>query len=258
MVFRTRGLKRDVDLIIFDLDGTIAETRQDIAINFAAGFKNIGIDVPMNRLLDLVDGSPLEKTYKVIRPNGTKAEMDKFLDGFKSNQKRRGPGGEPYKHIPELLKALRKQPGVKLAVATARPADNAVRMLKKMGLRDKFDFVTGTDGSGMPHKPAPDMLLYVAKRAGVAPGRTVFVGDTKTDMMAGKSAGMSTVALTYGMGKPGELAAQRPDATTGSAAELFRMFGINRRSGRSDATARQPAPNLRPMRNVLPVESTAF
>ncbi|MBT8491607.1 MAG: hypothetical protein KJO07_00995, partial [Deltaproteobacteria bacterium] len=63
LVFRTGKLKRDVDLVIFDLDGTVAETRQDIATNFNAGFKSIGVEVPMNKLLKLVDGSPLEKTY---------------------------------------------------------------------------------------------------------------------------------------------------------------------------------------------------
>jgi len=258
LVFKGKSLRRDVDLVIFDLDGTIADTRVDIAANFKNAFVALGVKVSDSRLLELVDGSPLAKTYWTVRPKGSEAELKKFLNAFEASQVRRPPKGTPYQGIPQLLKALSKQPGIKLAIATARPPDNAEHLLRNMGLNGHFDLITGTHGTGMPHKPAPDLLLYVAERLGISPGRTVFVGDTYTDIRAGKSAGMATVALTYGMGITQRLLAQKPDHSTGSANTLFGMFSLDRKSGRSVETASRRPPRLPRRTNVHRAEFTAL
>jgi len=253
--FRAGRISRDVDLVIFDLDGTLAETRQEIAINFAAGFRGIGVEVPMPRLVELVDGSPLHKTYWAVRPNGNEAELGRFINGFLASQKKRGPSGTPYQHIPELLSSLSRLPGVKLAVATARPAENAAQLLEHMGLRDHFDLIAGTSGTTMPHKPAPDMLLYVARRLGVTPRRAVMVGDTHTDLMAAHSAGMGSIAMTYGMGHAIQVRAQNPDLITGDARDLFHALGLDGRTGHAVRTARQHPPQVLRSGSRLPVEA---
>jgi len=254
--FNAGRIRRDVDLVIFDLDGTIAETRHDIAVNFDAGFRGIGVEVSMPRLIELVDGSPLHQTYWAVRPNGNEAELKRFIDSFLVSQRKRGPAGTPYRHIPELLKSLSRLPGVKLAVATARPANNAALLLEHMGLRDHFDLITGTSGTNMPHKPAPDMLLYVARRLGISPKRAVMVGDTHTDLMAARSAGMGTIAMTYGMGEPNKVREQNPDLIANDALELFRALGLDRRSGQARETARTLPPTVMRSPRILPVESS--
>ena len=191
-----------------------------------------------------------------MRPKGSEAELKKFLDGFLSSQASRGPAGTPYKHIPELLTALRKQPGVKLAIATARPADNAKQLLRHMGLDHHFDIISGTSGTKMAHKPAPDLLLYVARRLGVSPKRSVMIGDTHTDIMAAQRAGMATIAMTYGMGKGPKVRSQNPDLVTGDARKLFHALGLDRRTGRALRTAEQIAPHLLPSRAVYPNEAS--
>jgi len=77
------------------------------------------------------------------------------------------------------------------------------------GLLPHFDHVQGTDG--FPCKPAPDVLLRGMQALGATPEDCLFIGDSAADMEAGRRAGMRTCAVTYGYGKPEDMAQWRPD-----------------------------------------------
>jgi phosphoglycolate phosphatase len=95
--------------------------------------------------------------------------------------------------------------GLRLGLATNDGEAPARAHLRAHGVTDLFDFVAGAD-SGHGAKPAPGMLLAFAAACGIAPSRVVMVGDSRHDLIAGRAAGMRTVAVLTGIAGAGELA----------------------------------------------------
>lgn len=95
--------------------------------------------------------------------------------------------------------------GLKLGVATNDGEAPARAHLGAAGVHDKFDFIAGFD-SGHGAKPGPGQLLAFADRVGVDPAHVAMVGDSTHDMLAGRAAGMTTVAVLTGLARHDELA----------------------------------------------------
>lgn len=95
--------------------------------------------------------------------------------------------------------------GLRLGLATNDGEVPARAHLAAHGIEPLFDFVAGAD-SGHGAKPGPGMLLAFASHLALVPGRVVMVGDSRHDLIAGRSAGMRTVAVLTGIARAGELA----------------------------------------------------
>ena len=108
----------------------------------------------------------------------------------------KAPQAEAVPLLP-LLGRLRAR-GIKLGVATNDAEMPARAHLKMAGVGDLFDFVVGSD-SGYGCKPQPGMLLAFANQMKLKPSEVVMVGDSRHDMLAGRNAGMATVAVISGM-----------------------------------------------------------
>lgn len=106
--------------------------------------------------------------------------------------------------LPPLLTDLRAR-GLRLGVATNDSESAAQAHLQAAGITDFFDFVAGFD-SGHGGKPAPGMLLAFADRFGLDPREVLMVGDSLHDLIAGRAAGMRTVAVLTGLATEAELA----------------------------------------------------
>ncbi|MYG10116.1 MAG: HAD family hydrolase [Rhodobacteraceae bacterium] len=103
-----------------------------------------------------------------------------------------------------LLTELQKT-GYVLGVATNDSEEDARRQLGEKGILEYFDFLVGFN-SGYGSKPDPDMLLAFCQQTRIQPAETVMVGDSKSDLVAGKRAGMFTVAVLSGVAKSEDLA----------------------------------------------------
>ena len=103
-----------------------------------------------------------------------------------------------------LLTELKKV-GYVLGVATNDSEEDARRQLEEKGILKYFDFLAGFN-SGYGSKPDPDMLLAFCQQTWIQPAETVMVGDSKSDLLAGKRAGMFTVAVLSGVAKSEDLA----------------------------------------------------
>lgn len=206
------------DPILFDLDGTIADTTADIAASLAIAFDAIGIAID-RPVASLVDGSPLEEIYDAHARRPGAAERAAFVTAYRTSygetRTRLFPG------VTELLDGLAGRP---LAIATSKPTSSAARVVDALGVRRRFELVVGSGASAIPPKPAPDLLLHAAERLEAPPGRCVMVGDTARDVIAGRLAGMMTVAVTWGMGARSELADAGPDRLVDDAAELLTVL----------------------------------
>ena len=111
---------------------------------------------------------------------------------------------EPAVPLRSVLQGLRDR-GLVLGLATNDTEGPARAHLSGAGVLDLFDFVAGCD-SGWGGKPAPGQLLAFAEAVDVVPGRAVMVGDSLHDIVAGKAAGMATVAVLTGIAGRDELA----------------------------------------------------
>jgi phosphoglycolate phosphatase len=221
-----RSFMPPFDAILFDLDGTLADSTDDIRTALVHAFAAIGREMGP-RLEVLIDGSPLEEIYAAAIPGGTTAELDRFITAYRA----RYAVGEHastrlYPGVRETLDALALlRPGLRLAVATSKREAIARDVLHDLGVAMHFDVIAGSGARPMPPKPAPDLLLDVASQLAVAPARMLMVGDTLRDVVAGQRAGMRTAAVTYGLGKPEALLGARPDFVLEDFDELLVIVG---------------------------------
>jgi phosphoglycolate phosphatase len=204
------------ELVIFDLDGTQVHSRDDIAASLNAALEAVGAPTRPDVELHPHIGRPLHDMFADLLPVDLRDRIEDACELYRThyfeNCSRRS---SIYPGVVECLEALADVP---LAIATTKATFQAVRVAEVMGLASHFDLVHGTDG--IPYKPHPAVLHQVLERLSKPSAGSWMVGDTVHDLRAGRAAGMRTCAVTYGIGDPGDLAAERPDLLLDTLAEL--------------------------------------
>jgi len=185
-------------LIVFDLDGTLVDSRRDLADS-------------ANELIVELGGAPLpeeaigrmvgEGAALLVRRALTQAGLEDrpgALERFLAIYDRRLLNHtKPYEGIREAIAAGRAH--ARLAVLTNKPGAATARVLEGLGLRASFDAVIAGD-SEWPRKPDPASLLELASRANATPIRTLLVGDSAIDHETALRAGARCCLATYGFG----------------------------------------------------------
>jgi phosphoglycolate phosphatase len=212
--------KLKADLIIFDLDGTLIDSKKDIADAVNSTLGAMGLEK-----------MEYEALYHYVG-NGVRPVIEKSM--IDSNQEERLP--EAIRHfqvtyIETLLDTTVMFDGVeevldhfagkgkKMAVASNKPYRYVEKILKGLDMSRYFLSVLGGD-SLHTSKPEPEMLLEVMKEAGVGRDRSVIVGDSRVDIKAGINTGIRTVGVAYGFRERGELVDANPDALIETPIEL--------------------------------------
>ncbi len=211
--------------VFFDLDGTLADSAQDITLALEFAFADVGIHTehPIHRL---VDGSPLEAIFALAAPDSTSAQFDRFALAYRARYETLGhQHTRLYPGVRETLDALSLlQPTPWLAVATAKRSATAREVCKHLGIEKHFRAIEGTSGTAIPPKPAPDLVNALLRRAEAPADRCLLVGDTLRDVLAGKAAGVRTAAATWGHGRREELVLARPDHVLEDLEDLIPLF----------------------------------
>jgi phosphoglycolate phosphatase len=212
---------RSVDLLIFDLDCTLADTKFDIAqaTNFA--LQRLGLPtLPAETIYGYI-GNGVEKiieraltlNYQDLRQQGLAFFTEHYNRHLLDHT-------HLYPHVKETLEYFRHK---KKAVATNKTLNFTKKMLEALEIRSYFDMILGGD-STKRIKPNPDPLKKILNRLQISPDHGVMVGDSVNDVLAGKQAGMITCALTYGLGKREDLAQARPDFLLDDIGALTEIF----------------------------------
>ncbi len=189
--------------IVFDLDGTLVDSLPDIIASFQYGFASLGLPVPEEAAVRPLIGHPLEGMYAHFAPAHVPALCASYREHYARNFVNRS---RPFPGAVELLRTLRAR-GYTLAIATTKRTDMARRFVDALGMAAMVDHVQGTDG--FPHKPAPDVIHRALAALGT---RGVWmVGDTVTDIQAGRAAALRTYAVTWGTHDEELLATANPD-----------------------------------------------
>jgi phosphoglycolate phosphatase len=214
-------MKKTVDLVMFDLDGTLADTGHDLAdaVNFTRAYFDRGA-LPDQAIYAHV-GRGVEHLLKHALPEESPYHFDDvmrvFLDRYEHHLLDRTvlyPGAR------EILDYFR---GKRRVLISNKIERLAVAVMRGLGVDDQFDTILGGD-SAAEKKPHPALLNLVLRRFQIPADRALMVGDGDTDIAAGKGAGVITCGATYGLGNKDDLIATKPDFLIENLSQLSVYF----------------------------------
>ena len=191
---------------LFDIDGTLLDSAEDICGAVQQVLLTTDAPPVSFEYLKSFIGRHLLETFGSIFPTYSREQIDALILEYRGLYLGRGHRStRVYPGVPEALAKL----GGRKSTATTKGTPTSRAVLEQFGLIQYFDEVQGTDG--IPHKPAPDVILKALEGLGARPEECLFVGDSSADMEAGRRAGVRTCAVRYGYGKVEELAKFAPD-----------------------------------------------
>jgi len=186
-------------LVVFDLDGTLVDSRRDLADASNAMLRSYGAESLDEEVVGrMVGEGAAVLVERLLAARALDVGRDEALERFlAAYDARLTAHTRPYDGIPEALEAA--SGFAVLAVLTNKPSPAASRMLDELGLARWFWRVLGGN-SGFPRKPDPGALLHLASEAGVPPSRAMLVGDSLVDVRTARSAGVHLCVACYGFG----------------------------------------------------------
>ncbi len=184
-------------LIIFDFDGTIADTSRGIfnSIKYVQKMMNLPEITPEQMLSHI--GPPMDESYN--RNFGlTDENLIKAITYHKEYAVKNGYKElDLYEGIIELLNSL-KNNNIKVAIATLKAETTAVKILEYLKIKEKFDFIVGADTINPLSKSQMINKIISLAKANIAD--TLMIGDSKYDALAAQESGIDFIAVTYGFG----------------------------------------------------------
>jgi phosphoglycolate phosphatase len=210
-------MKREVELLMFDLDGTLAATGRDLAnsVNYVRADLGLGSLDEATVYRHVGHGS--EHLLRSSVPEQYAHRFEEILERFlKHYEAHLLDTTVLYPHVNEVLDEFA---GKKKVVVTNKLHYLSIAILKGLKIDAYFDAVIGGD-SGWNKKPDPACLKHLLTAFQVAPDKAVIVGDGRTDIEAGKAAGIHTCGVTYGFCGKEELVAAQPDFLIDDLSEL--------------------------------------
>jgi phosphoglycolate phosphatase len=194
-----------VRAVLFDLDGTMLDTAADItsALNRALAEQSLPT-LARSEVRELIGRgvSPLiERALERFGAAGRAADATLLLERFHHHYERIHEHGEIQTRVyPGVARGLAELHalGLRLAVVTNKPRRIAVDLLTRMSLSQWIEVVVGGD-SGLPRKPHPQPVLTACEALGVPAAEALMVGDSQTDVLAARAAGLAAViCVPYG------------------------------------------------------------
>jgi len=208
--------------VVFDLDGTLADTAADIQEALARALARESlppIDVKSVRLM--IGGGPqllVERALHRLHVDTSDTLVARLTKGFHSEYLKQGNRlSHLFEGVEGSLRTMHKA-GIRLGLCSNKPDDLCRMLVSNFELDEYFDEILGS-GAYMPRKPDPAPLLSVIERLGVAPGDALYVGDSATDVATARNAGVPVMLVNYGytLRAASQLGA---DAVIDSVAEL--------------------------------------
>ena len=192
----------DIQLLVFDLDGTLIDSKEDLALSVNAVREWMGMPRLPNETVASYVGQGVPTLIRRALANGAAGEVTEeavqeatafFLDYYRAHML---DNTVTYAGVREALEELNDRT---LAVLTNKPVAFSRAILAGLKLADHFAFVYGGN-SFEQKKPDPVGVIKLMSDTGALPRETVMVGDSDTDVLTGRNAGVWTCGVTYGLG----------------------------------------------------------
>lgn len=216
------------DYLLFDLDGTLTDPAQGITNSFIHALTFFGIEIPSYETLCTFIGPPLPATFK----NVFGFSDDKAMEGVAKYREYFSVKGLfenfVYDDIPELLQILKKN-GKKLLVATSKPEEYSIKILKHFNLASYFDFICGSnmDETRSKKEEVIEYALSLCNISNKDKPKVLMIGDREHDIIGANKNGIQSCGVLYGYGNAEEL--QKAGATfiAKTPKDILKIIGLN-------------------------------
>lgn len=205
--------------IFFDLDGTLVDSSEGIHNSFVQTFERLHLPVPDAKTIRTFMGPPLEVTFQEeIGPE----KLDLAIAYYREYYKEKGQyQAQLYPGIKDLLEKLQAEKDCKLYITTSKNEPIALQMCQELDITDYFDGIYGSTPAAF-HKA--DVLQRAIDENHADKETSIIVGDTKFDMIGGKTVGVHTLAVTWGFGTDDSLTQENPDYLAHNTTEVFNIL----------------------------------
>lgn len=211
-------------LIIFDFDGTLGDTKENIVKTMQETMRRMGYPIPDEPTIASTIGLPLETGFEIMAPGISQerclecAALYRIVfDEYKAQLK-----PQAFPGVKDTLAQL-KERGILMAVASSRLSISLDAFVHDMGLGEYIDFVLGVDFQRKP-KPNPDPVLQCLEHFEVSASEALVVGDMAVDIQMGAAALCRTCGVTWGNGSREQLAEAGADYIIDAMEELLALM----------------------------------
>jgi phosphoglycolate phosphatase len=209
-----------IDLLIFDLDGTLLDSKQAIVDSINFMLQQLGKEQKTTELICSYIGIG-DRNLVMQSVDGDKKVLEEGLLIFRRDYPERiKKHGRLFDGTREMLEHFKNK---KKAIVSNGGKSMIEVSLKKHGIKAYFDMLVGGEDENCA-KPNPCQIEKVLKALRVAPSRAIMVGDLVLDIQAGKNAGIKTCGTTYGIGLKEDLISARPDFMIDDVSELINLI----------------------------------
>ena len=219
----TECISPPIQAILFDLDGTLVDSRKDIAVSANVVRQHFGREpLAVDQVVAMI-GDGLTMLIRRALSGMDDLSIAKGIEVFRNHYRDHCTIHTcPYPGVEEVLQSCQPLP---MAIVTNKPTSFAVQILKALELEDRFVAVVGGDSPELL-KPSPTPLTKaMASMKGIKPASVIMVGDSLPDIEAGKNAGTQTCGVTYGMRSREQLAPLDPDHLIDTIRDLLPLLG---------------------------------
>ncbi|MCR5161815.1 MAG: HAD family hydrolase [Lachnospiraceae bacterium] len=215
-----------IEAVIFDLDGTLLNTLDDLTASVNHIFGKYGLPLQETSDVRRNMGNGARYLLSHMMPQGTDTPgfdgiLAEYGEYYKAHCKELTA---PFPGIMDMLRKLKKA-GIRMAIVSNK-GDEAVKELSSVYFEDLMDSAVG-ERQGIRRKPEPDSLLAAAAEMGAEKDRILYVGDSEVDYETAKRAGMRCVLVEWGFRDKEDLEALQPDYLISSAEELVGIVTCN-------------------------------
>lgn len=214
-------ITNSITTLVFDFDGTLADTTEGILKTTEATLARMGLPAADPSRVQQAIGLPLQGSLRAagVPEDRIDEGVDTYHELFYEVAPRHITIYPGVKEGLERLSAL----GFRMGIATSRSTHSLVTLLEEHGIRKHFE-VLGTVQCVSRPKPAPDLVLWVLEQFGCAPEHAMVIGDTTYDIIMGTAAGCRTCAVSYGNHPVEMLRTASPTRIVADLRELADIF----------------------------------
>lgn len=210
-----------IDCLIFDLDGTLVDTKKDIADSANKALVDLGLNTVPDEVVHSFVGKGISNLMEGCLGVERASEVDEAVRLFRQHYKE---NLTTFSHLyPGVSDVLSHFASKKKAVLTNKIESFSTLILEDLNVMKHFEVVWGGD-TGPEMKPDPLGIETVLNRLNVSKEKTILIGDSTVDIQTGKNAGVKTCAVTYGFDSKETLQKAQPDYVIDSMKEVMDLF----------------------------------
>ena len=216
---------KNFDLLIFDLDGTLIDSRRDLVSSINLMLQEYGVRaLPPEKVVRFIGRGVRNLVKQSLEAAGLDSvQLDTALNRFASIYS---------EHLldttvlyPAVAETLLRLAEVNKVILSNKSFDFILKILQGLEIAEYFPLIIG--GDTFPFmKPSREPIDFILEHAGVQASRSMIIGDSETDILAGKSAGIKNCGVLYGLTEPAEILDLNPDFTIEQFSGLIEIVGL--------------------------------